>query len=237
MEILKQVERLANPVWIKPARQALLHHKQQNPHLFQDICLYSEVCKVVAESTYRLGPRRLLQELFIDVNYEVFYSEPKLILTRNREAPAVDAVKTQKFIQNLNNDKIIYLNFVTEQRKAELSNANKNMVIASQTNRRVVCGFNVNKVGGSDGDSLSPIRVEPRSPPLSSVKEENFTSIENLLGAESSLIKRNTVGSEADIAKSIAPSIKTLDSLNLTYSQNKFPIRSRSKSDPKSVIK
>lgn len=234
-EILKQIERLANPVWIKQARQALLHYKQQHPHLFQNICLYSEVCKMISENTYRLGPRRLIQELFMDVNYEMFYNETNNVLSGNREKTT--STFTDKVIHNTIKDKATYLNLVAEQRKAELANSNKLPVITSQSNRRIVCGFNVNKIIGNDGESLSPIRMEPRSPPLTSVKEENFTSMENLLNNESSISRRYTVSGETDVAKNVLPSIKTLDSLNLSYSQNKFPIRNRSKSDPKSVIK
>ncbi|KAK5644405.1 hypothetical protein RI129_005705 [Pyrocoelia pectoralis] len=222
-EVLKQVERLANPVWIKQARQALLHYKQQNPQLFQDACLYSEVCKMIAENTYRLGPRRLLQELFLDINYRDFNIAPNEILSETKTSPDLDTAHVPN--SHSNNEKVLYLNLATEQRKAELSNAS----ICTQSNRRPIFGFNVNKSTGND-ESVSPVRAEPRSPPLSSVKEENFSSIENLLTNENSTSKRNTMAE-------MQPKIKTLDSLNLSYSQNKFPIRSRSKSDPKSVIK
>ncbi|KAF5269709.1 hypothetical protein FQA39_LY08632 [Lamprigera yunnana] len=227
-EVLKHIERLANPVWIKQARQSLLHFKQQNPQVFQDACLYSEVCKMMSENTYRLGPRRLLQELFLDVNYQHFYSEPNDILSE------IKVKVDNAIIINTNLAEVSsYLTLVTEQRKAELSNTNKTTVVLSLPNKRI-CGFTVNK-GNSDGDCVSPIKIEPRSPPLTSVKEENFSSMENLITNESSSSKRNTIAN--DINVSGTPKIKTLDSLNLSYSQNKFPIRSRSKSDPKTVIK
>uniref|UniRef100_A0A1Y1M3X9 Rapamycin-insensitive companion of mTOR n=1 Tax=Photinus pyralis TaxID=7054 RepID=A0A1Y1M3X9_PHOPY len=208
-EVLKQVERLSNPVWIKQARQALLHYKQQNPQLFHDACLYSEVCKMVSENTYRLGPRRLLQELFLDINYRNLNIEPTKMLSETKTSPDLDSTLVPN--SDSSADKALYLNLAAEQRKAELS-----------TRRQTTYGFNIND------EFLSPIRVEPRSPPLSSVKEENFSSVENLLSGENSSSRQSA---------EVQPKIKTLDSLNLSYSQNKFPIRSRSKSDPKSVIK
>ncbi|KAK4875147.1 hypothetical protein RN001_011569 [Aquatica leii] len=226
-EILKQVERLANPVWIKQARQTLLHFKQQHPQIFRDACLYSEVCKMMLENNYRLGPRRLLQELFLDVDYQHFYNDPNIILSEKRTI--VDNAVTPSVNLNENTS---YLNLATEQRKAELSNANKTISVV--TSNRKVCNFNVSKSGNSEEDCVSPVRLEPRSPPLTSVKEENLSSTENLIN-ECSAGKRNTISNDSCL--SAASKMKTLDSLNLSYSQNKFPIRSRSKSDPKGVIK
>lgn len=79
-EILKHTERMGNPVWHKQSKQALLSLKQKYPEAFQSICLYSEICKIVSQSTYRLNARRFLQELFLDLNFHSFYLEPQLII-------------------------------------------------------------------------------------------------------------------------------------------------------------
>lgn len=68
-QVLHLVGRFSNPVWCKQVKQSLLQCKQRSPQVFQDPCLYSEVCKIMSESTYRLGPRRMLHELFLEVNY------------------------------------------------------------------------------------------------------------------------------------------------------------------------
>ncbi|XP_017050500.1 rapamycin-insensitive companion of mTOR [Drosophila ficusphila] len=80
--ILYNVQRLANPVSAKQSKMALLELKQKHPHAFQDICLYSESCKTLGRSSYRMIARRFLQELFLDLNFDSFYVEPQLIIRK-----------------------------------------------------------------------------------------------------------------------------------------------------------
>ncbi|XP_067642123.1 rapamycin-insensitive companion of mTOR isoform X3 [Eurosta solidaginis] len=80
--ILFNVQRLANPVSAKQSRLALLELKDKHAASFQDICLYSEVCKALGRSSYRMGARRFLQELFLDLNFDSFYAEPTDILLK-----------------------------------------------------------------------------------------------------------------------------------------------------------
>ncbi|XP_055600389.1 rapamycin-insensitive companion of mTOR isoform X2 [Uranotaenia lowii] len=77
--ILRHVQRMANPVWCKQSRTQLLDLKQKHASAFQDICLYSDVCQQLGRNTYRLGSRRFLQELFLDLDFESFYQEPSEI--------------------------------------------------------------------------------------------------------------------------------------------------------------
>ncbi|XP_049290189.1 rapamycin-insensitive companion of mTOR [Anopheles funestus] len=67
--VLRHVQRMANPVWSKQSRSVLLDIKQSHPYVFQDVCLYSEVCRLLGCNTYRLGSRRFLQELFLDLDF------------------------------------------------------------------------------------------------------------------------------------------------------------------------
>lgn len=97
-DVLKQVERLANPLWMKQARQTLLHYKQQNPQVYQDLCLFSEVSRMLSDSTYRLGPRRLLQELFLEVNCDTFYAECDSILAQGTKHSLSSNCSCQKSI-------------------------------------------------------------------------------------------------------------------------------------------
>lgn len=79
-EILQYIELLSNPLWNKQSKLALLQLKQENPRLFEDPCLYSEACKIISENNYRLNIRRIIHELFFEVNYvSVYESAIKLI--------------------------------------------------------------------------------------------------------------------------------------------------------------
>ncbi|XP_012265528.2 rapamycin-insensitive companion of mTOR [Athalia rosae] len=79
-EILRHVECLANPVWYRNSRQALLRLRQQCPKKFQATCLFSEVGARLASGTYRLQARQFLQELFLESQFDDLYAEPLNIL-------------------------------------------------------------------------------------------------------------------------------------------------------------
>lgn len=73
--ILRNVEKMGNPAYHKHGKQVLLELKQKYPKCFQDICLYSEVCKLLSQSTYRTLCRRFIQEIFFDMNYEPLHED------------------------------------------------------------------------------------------------------------------------------------------------------------------
>ncbi|KAK3927944.1 Rapamycin-insensitive companion of mTOR [Frankliniella fusca] len=79
-EVMRHVECMSNPIWIKPCQQSLLHSKQKHPQMLDDICLYSDLCESLASSNYRLQARRFLQELFLDVSFYEIYEEAVNIL-------------------------------------------------------------------------------------------------------------------------------------------------------------
>ena len=54
--------------------------KQKHPQIFTDLCLYSEVCLLLSEYSFRLFSRRFLQELFMDIDFSELYVEPYKIL-------------------------------------------------------------------------------------------------------------------------------------------------------------
>ena len=63
--------------------------KQSNPEIFEDLCLYSEICLLLAEYSFRLFSRRFVHELFMDVDFKGMMVEPSKILGINLTSNAV----------------------------------------------------------------------------------------------------------------------------------------------------
>lgn len=128
--ILRHVQRMANPVWSKQSKMALLEMKQKHPQSFQDICLYSEVCRALSSNTYRLYARRFLQELFLDLDFDSFNSESsdiigrkekELISTTAGSTDCVDSGRTNGGDENVSNAEHIYANIKTHNRAPQLA--------------------------------------------------------------------------------------------------------------------
>lgn len=81
-DILKLVEQLPNPVLYKMSTQSLLQMKQMYGDLFHDICVYSDVCNLLADHHYHIQARRYMHELFLDAPFKELYDEPATILGR-----------------------------------------------------------------------------------------------------------------------------------------------------------
>ncbi|XP_056646449.1 rapamycin-insensitive companion of mTOR [Diorhabda sublineata] len=81
LEILQNVERLANPISNKYVKSHLIRYKQRDPEAFKDICVYSEVCKIISENVYRAPTRRVLHELFLDINFQCLYETSQDVLS------------------------------------------------------------------------------------------------------------------------------------------------------------
>jgi hypothetical protein len=79
-EVLRLVINLGSSVGVKGTEQALLIMKQKFPAAFQDLCLYSEVCLLLNNCSYRLVSRRFVQELFQDLNFDECTEDPQHIL-------------------------------------------------------------------------------------------------------------------------------------------------------------
>jgi rapamycin-insensitive companion of mTOR len=78
--ILRNVVKMANPIMFKACRKILMELKQKYPQSFQDICLYSEICKHMSSCSYRMTVRRFIQEIFLDLNFDSFSNGVDLIL-------------------------------------------------------------------------------------------------------------------------------------------------------------
>lgn len=81
--ILRNCQKMANPILFKNCRKVLMELKQKYPQSFQDPCLYSEVCKYMSTCSYRMAVRRFIQEIFLDLNYEQLCSNSDFDLIIN----------------------------------------------------------------------------------------------------------------------------------------------------------
>uniref|UniRef100_A0A3B3Q9J8 RPTOR independent companion of MTOR, complex 2b n=1 Tax=Paramormyrops kingsleyae TaxID=1676925 RepID=A0A3B3Q9J8_9TELE len=66
--------------------------KEKFPYAFDDICLYSEVCHLLANCLFRLPSRRFIQELFQDVQFSLMYEEAEMILSTPPKKAGDEAV-------------------------------------------------------------------------------------------------------------------------------------------------
>ena len=90
-EALKIISTLNASVGASRTEEILLKMKQQSPHTFKDLCFYSEVCQLMSHFSFRLASRRFIQELFMDVSFEVLNEDARKLLA------------TQKPVEKLNN--------------------------------------------------------------------------------------------------------------------------------------
>lgn len=81
--ILKNIDKMASPIYFKSARTVLLELKQKYPKDFQDFCLYSEVCRRVSSCSYRFHVRRFIQELFYGIEIDFFLKTSQFIVKKN----------------------------------------------------------------------------------------------------------------------------------------------------------
>ncbi|XP_046330991.2 rapamycin-insensitive companion of mTOR-like isoform X1 [Haliotis rufescens] len=79
-EIMRLVINLGSSVGAKGTEQGLLSLKQKFPKAFCDMCFYSEVCHLLATYSFRLAPRRFIQELFDELDVTKLLEEPRVLL-------------------------------------------------------------------------------------------------------------------------------------------------------------
>ncbi|XP_049865894.1 rapamycin-insensitive companion of mTOR [Pectinophora gossypiella] len=94
-QVLHHVHFMANPIHLRQTRSALISLKQRHPDVFRSPCVYSDVCSLIARGTYMLCARRFLHELFLDVNFDCFASEPVAVLARHTPLPSPSTSRTQ----------------------------------------------------------------------------------------------------------------------------------------------
>ncbi|XP_071953101.1 rapamycin-insensitive companion of mTOR-like isoform X2 [Antedon mediterranea] len=79
-ELMQFISNMCSSVRRKAQEQGLLNLKEKFPHIFEDICLYSDVCHTLATHTFRLSARRFIQELFQEVKFDSIIDIPQAIL-------------------------------------------------------------------------------------------------------------------------------------------------------------
>ncbi len=84
-EAMRVISSLNATIGADRTEEVLLKMKQQAPLVFKDLCFYSEVCALMSHFSFRLSSRRFVQELFMDVNFEVLAEEPRIILAKMRQ--------------------------------------------------------------------------------------------------------------------------------------------------------
>ena len=83
-EALKIISTLNATVGASKTEDTLLKMKQQSPVIFKDLCFYSEVCQLMCHFSFRLSSRRFLQELFMDVNFEILAEDARSLLASHK---------------------------------------------------------------------------------------------------------------------------------------------------------
>ena len=133
--VLQLIDQFSNPVWCKQVKQSLLQCKQGSPQVFQDPCLFSEVCKLLSECTYRLSPRRMLHELFLDVKYDDLYAECADILKNAQNEidsgkSSGDSIDTSEGAQPSSNIKQLdSLKLAYKENKFPIRNRNESKIV------------------------------------------------------------------------------------------------------------
>lgn len=83
-EVLRLLSNLTGTPIAKAVENGLLNLKQRYPNSFQDICLYSEVIHQLSAYKFPLSARRLMQELFLDLNIDELRDYANQILGKKR---------------------------------------------------------------------------------------------------------------------------------------------------------
>lgn len=227
--ILRHVQRMANPVWCKTLKLSLLELKQKHPHSFQDICLYSEVCKSLGKSTYRLNARRFLQELFLDLDFDCFYNEATEIISRKDRERELNITSNDD--DDDEGDGINFRDNITEQL------LHQQLYGRLQSSGGSVSGSGVNS-NSSSGATYNNIKAHLKSPPLASVYEASAENLSESFGSKSTskvinINNNKTSNNNLDNINTTYPNNRrprfhTID-LELRCTKNKFPITERRK--------
>ncbi|XP_046679270.1 rapamycin-insensitive companion of mTOR-like isoform X3 [Homalodisca vitripennis] len=95
-EILRLADQLCNPVLTRTCKQSLLQLKQQYSDVFNDVCVYSDICAIMASASLKITSRRFLQELFLDAPFSEIYEDPLALLSVQNNTDSEDGTIAEK---------------------------------------------------------------------------------------------------------------------------------------------
>ncbi|XP_014239263.1 rapamycin-insensitive companion of mTOR isoform X2 [Cimex lectularius] len=72
-ELARMIEQLSNPILHKTCKQSLLQIKQAHGDLFQDICVFSDVCHILSTCQVRVASRDFVNKLFDSAFDEIWH--------------------------------------------------------------------------------------------------------------------------------------------------------------------
>lgn len=157
--IIKHIQKVANPVWCKQSKQKLLDLKQRHPQSFQDICLFSEVSKILGTFSFRPIARRFIQEIFYDLDFKLLH-ETFLALIGE------DIFRELKQVESNNvPEKRASLQIETEKKATSLNRSSSN-----QDENSLYDSFSFNKEHSRSSDTCST----PLYPELSRPRFHTF---------------------------------------------------------------
>ena len=79
-------------------KKPFLKMKRQSHVIFKDLCFYSEVCQLMCHFSFRLASRRVLQELFMDVNFEILAEDARSLLASHKHCSLIETEDTNQSI-------------------------------------------------------------------------------------------------------------------------------------------
>ena len=75
-----------------------LKMKRQSHAIFKDLFFNSEVCQLMCHFSFRLASRRFLQELFMDVNFEILAEDARSLLASHKHCSLIETEDTNQSI-------------------------------------------------------------------------------------------------------------------------------------------
>lgn len=209
-------------IYLIQVKQTLLELKQKFPAAFQDICLYSEVSKCLANNTYRLHARRLIQEIFLDLNFALFETDVDQILEQ-----IVTRLKNVKIAEPVEE---IATNPTTHNVQVHANQAPPNASLPQHSKIHAIKSPQLESVYETSIENLVEARLDEGDEVDGSVvlraenKEEKW---ENLANRHSSVNENLHINENTSVRRK---RFNTLE-LDLSCSRNKFPIGERRKKD------
>lgn len=248
-QILRHIQRLANPVWSKQSKNALLELKNKQPQAFQDICLYSEVCRTLGRNTYRPNARRFIQEVFYDLDFETFNNEPNEILVHKEHFggdETLEIIECEDSLKAFSGELDVILMSGCQQQQSSL---NHNVSSSSSLNTNLISGQSAFSQNTPTNTIVKSHLMHFKSPALESVYEassENLLS-ESVNSKKSSKLmlvptqniisnNNNTVGVVGNVDKLVSSSTTFLEHVehvsdtasSVASSTDHVPVRRRS---------